>query len=203
MNDSRQCAEVRVRGKAVRLAVFWMCVSTTLPLGHPHMFMDAMATFMLTDSGLAGFHVYWDFDQMNSTMILEEFDADGNGRFEQSEIEKVRRDAFEYAAKSNYFTSFAWGLESLLINRVEDFAVAVIPGGKLRYSFFVPCDLALEKIEGKEISIFFEDPTMYIAFALKKNLVQVSTNEQLSCGIRFGKVDYVDRIILTITRKDS
>lgn len=181
----------------------WVGVLVVVSWGHPHMFIDAMAKFMLDDSGLTGFYVYWDFDQMNSTMILEEFDANKNGTFEQSEIEKIRQDAFEYAAKSNYFISLTWGLKGLDINKTEKFAVSVISEERIRYSFFVPCNLPLQQVEGKDISIFFEDPSMYIAFSLKKNLVQASTSRKLSCGIRFGKVDYLDRIILTIKRKNS
>jgi ABC-type uncharacterized transport system substrate-binding protein len=210
MHDS--LSEVRMPGgtgpicRCVTLGLLLFTTMMVLPTkssAHPHMFIDAMVKFMVTDTSLAGFYVYWDFDEMYSASLRDEFDTNGNKRFDPDEVEKIFSNAFSFAANSNYFTVFAWGTSFLKIRKTEKFIATIRPSSTVRYSFYVPCDIPLDDIDGEEVSMLFDDPTMYIAFTLKKDLVQASNTDKVATSIRFAKADYLDRIVLTVRREDS
>jgi ABC-type uncharacterized transport system substrate-binding protein len=198
---ARRCVSFRGPVYLILLAAACVLFSAQQARAHPHMFIDVMVKFMLNDTALVGFYVYWDFDEMNSAMLIDDFDRNRNGRFEQSESDTVEREAFAYSANSNYFTALTWDKKLLKVHLVSDFLASIQGKSIVRYSFYVPCDIALEDIAGKEVSVFFHDPSIFVAFELKKNLIQVSAHERWDGAIRFGTVDYVERIILTIRRK--
>ncbi len=167
------------------------------------MFIDAMVKVICTDSTLAGFYVYWDFDEMNSAILIEENDRNKNNRFEKKEYKNIEENAFSYCAKSDYFTVLNWEDTYHPITKVERFTAKIIANNRIQYSFYIPCNIPLSKIEGKKIKLFFEDPTMYVAFSLRKKLIQVNKIDRLLTTIAFGKVDYLECIYLTIKRKSS
>jgi ABC-type uncharacterized transport system substrate-binding protein len=156
---------------------------------------------MLTDSTLSGINVFWDLDEMTSAGLIEEFDLNRNNRFEKSEYQKLDKDAFSYAANSGFFTVFTWGEHVLRITSVSHFVAEIRPDSRIRYSFFIPCDLLLTDIAGEKIVLFFNDPSMFVAFELKKKLIQVSTNTLWEGDIHFEIDDYIDLIVLSIKRK--
>ncbi|MBN1308057.1 MAG: DUF1007 family protein [Chitinispirillaceae bacterium] len=181
--------------------VLWLPV---LPLSaHPHLFIDVMAKFMLTDSTLSCFNVFWDMDEMYSASLIDEFDLNRNNQFEKEEYSKIEINAFSHAVRSGLFIVFTWENKLLQINRADHFVASIQPGGKVRYSFSIPCNLRLSELAGRKIVVFFNDPSMFIAFDLKKELVQVSTNSLWEGTIHFGKEDYIDHIILSLSRKQE
>lgn len=167
------------------------------------MFIDVMAKFMINDTVLTGFHVYWDFDEMNSAMLVEEFDKNGNGRFEKEEYHQIEKNAFSYSANHNFFITFTWGKKALKVNKVDNFLATVANNSKVRYSFFVPCNISLDDISGKEITIFFQDPSMFVAFELNRKLIQASSAKRWKSSIRFENMDYLESIIFTVKKENS
>jgi ABC-type uncharacterized transport system substrate-binding protein len=166
------------------------------------MFIDVMAKFMLTDTSLAGVHLYWDFDEMNSAVFIEEFDVNANGRFDPDEVGAIEQGAFAAVAASNYFTAITWDTKGLRIRTVERFSATIRPDNRVRYSFFIPCDIALDAIAGRDIYVAFEDPTMFVAFTVLKDMIQVGSTDRATGTIRFDTSDYVERIVLNITRSE-
>ena len=189
-----------IRGP-LRRAVLWSVFCSAPAAPHPHLFIDVAAKFMITDSTLSMFNVFWDMDEMYSASLIEEFDCNGNNLFERDEYKKIERNAFAYALRSGLFIVFTWGKEMLQVNRTEGFAAVIQPNKKVRYSFSIPCNLPLADLEGKEIVVYFSDPSIFIAFDVKKELIQVSTNSLWQGAINFRRKDYSDLIVLTIGRK--
>ena len=185
-----------------RIVIYLLCGVLGLS-AHPHLFIDVMVKFMLTDSTLSGFNVFWDMDEMYSASLVDEFDLNRNNRFEKEEFNTMEREAFSFSAQSGFFTVFTWGKKLLKINKAENFVAVIQPDSKVRYCFFIPCDLPLAEIAGQDIVVFFNDPSMFIAFELKKELVQVSANKDWEGGIGFKKDDYIDLIVLSIKRKQE
>jgi len=169
--------------------------------GHPHMFIDVSLKFMLNDSGLKGIYVFWDMDEMNSAWIIEEQDKNRNGTFEKNEQIRIYNEAFSNAAAQNHFMRVSWGLKMLETVQAQKFTASIGPGGKVIYAFYVPCKIHLREIADREILVLFDDPTIYIAFTLKKKLVQVSTNNHVKGAIAFKTIDYLDAAILTLEGK--
>ena len=168
---------------------------------HPHMFIDVSLKFMLSDDGLAGVYVYWDIDEMNSAWIIEDFDKNRNGAFEQNEQKAIFAEAFSKAASDNYFMSMTWGLESMDSVDIEQFSASLKNKRTVVYSFYVPCNLRISAMKCRDIYLFFDDPSIYIAFDLKKNLVQASINDHIEGKVTFTKIDYSDAAVLHLARK--
>lgn len=173
----------------------------SITAGHPHMFIDVSLKFVLNDSGLSGFYVYWEMDEMNSAWVIEDHDKNRNGVFEKSEQKDIFTKSFSNAASQNYFMRVSWGLNLLDTSKITKFTAAINMRQFLTYSFYVPCNLHIREIEGKKISVLFEDPTIYIAFTIKKEFVQVSTNDCIEGKIIFKKIDYSDAVIIILQRK--
>jgi len=179
----------------------WLCFFVFSSLAHPHIFVDVMAKFMLTDSTLSGISVLWDFDEMTSAPLIEEFDINGNSRLEKQEYLTLEREAFSYAANSNYFMVLTWAKNLVQINSIEQFTAIILPDKKIRYSFFIPLDIKLTDIGNDKVVMFFNDPSMFVAFDLKKDMIQSSENSCWSGEIKFEKQHYYDIVVLNIKKK--
>jgi ABC-type uncharacterized transport system substrate-binding protein len=165
------------------------------------MFIDVSLKFMLTDSGLGGVYVYWQLDEMNSAWIIEDYDKDRNGALDKKEQQAIFIEAFSNAASQNYFISMSWGLNIMDTVRIDEFSAVINNSKNVQYSFYIPCTIALKNTENMEIYMFFDDPTIYIAFDLLKNLIQVSSNAHIKGSISFKKIDYSDAVVLRLQRK--
>ena len=183
--------------------ILWLGALIVPAAAHPHLFIDVMAKFLLTDSTLTGVNVFWDLDEMTSSGLIEEFDLNHNNRFEKEEYNKLEREAFSYAAQTNFFTVFTWGKKMLQITTVKHFIAAVQPDFKIRYSFFIPCDLKLNDIAGEKIVMFFSDPSMFVAFELNKKMIQVSWNDKWAVTVTFEKEGFNELIVLNVQRKSE
>jgi ABC-type uncharacterized transport system substrate-binding protein len=170
---------------------------------HPHLFIDVMAKFMFADSVLSGVNIFWDLDEMTSAPLIEEFDLNGNSTFEKTEYDKIYQDVFSWASNSNYFMVVTWGKKMLQISRTERFVATILPDKKIRYSFFVPFDIKLPDIVNEKFVMFFNDPSMFVAFDLNRKMITPAENSGWKGTVSFEKEDYNDLIILSVSRKSQ
>ena len=92
--------------RALYFATLFLCFFTAAAFSHPHLFIDVMVKFMLTDSTLSGFNVFWDMDEMYSASLIDEFDINRNNRFEKE----------EYKKRFHYFQSMCSIISLLIVN---------------------------------------------------------------------------------------
>jgi ABC-type uncharacterized transport system substrate-binding protein len=104
---------------------------------HPHVWIDAVVTFVFEDRMLVGLRQRWVFDEFFGSFVIEEHDADGHGVFDQTEIEAIREQAFGNLREYDYFTHARLDGEKLPLAEVSDFA-ARIEDGLLVYEFTMP-----------------------------------------------------------------
>lgn len=167
-------------------------------VAHPHMFIDVSMKFMLNESGMSGIYTYWKIDEMNSTQLIDYYDKNRNGTFEKNELIQILK--FTLPNIQN-MTTISWGLNFFDLQKVEKFNANVNNKKNVVYSFFIPCTISVKEISDKKITVYFEDPTIFIAFDLKKDLIQVSSNEHINGTVTFGKIDYIETVILYLKRK--
>lgn len=156
---------------------------------------------MLTDSTLDCVNVFWDLDEMTSAGLIEEFDTSRNNRFEKQEYTTLEKEAFSYAAESNFFTTVTWGKNLLQINKTRHFVAIILPDKKIRYSFSIPLNIRLPELEHEKLVLFFNDPSMFVAFDLNKKMIQSAENDRWTGTVTFEKEDYFDLMILRVQRK--
>ena len=128
---------------------------------HPHVFISQKVNIVFDDKGLAGFNIEWEFDDMFTTMILGDYDANKNQFLEKNEVATIKEKAFSYLANFNYFTFIKIENKPFDVKFVKNF-FAKINNNKLIYEFFVPCHVsAIKNI--KNIIVASYDPSYYSA----------------------------------------
>ena len=192
------------------LVVFLFGSIQTKAFCHPHVFINNASTFVFDDKGLSGFKMDWVFDEMFSNMIIHDYDKNKNGKFDNSEIEKIRKGAFANLKKFDYFTFVKVNGKSFKVRFVKDFS-AKITKNRVVYHFFVPCHVRAAPFF-KEIRISVYDKTFYCSVFLMKD--QISFENGLSFEHRhrivkntkeayyYGQISPLD-IVLGFRSKDE
>jgi ABC-type uncharacterized transport system substrate-binding protein len=165
---------------------------------HPHLFIDVSAKFAITDSGLSGIYTYWKLDEMNSAIIKDFYDKNNSGIFEKKELIEILKITL---VNIQNVTTISYGTKFLSVEKIERFNAVFNGEEKIVYSFFIPCNISYKKLKGKKLTLRFSDPTIYIAFDLKKELIQAFTNEYLVGKISFRVVNYTDAVVFELKRK--
>ncbi len=129
-------------------------------LAHPHVFIDNRISVIFNDKGLKGFRHEWVFDEMFSSTIIQEFDLDDNGKFNEKEIKEVIKGAFSNLKEHNYFTDITINGNQFNIKEFEDFH-AEIDSGSMIYYFFLPCEVPATT-RNQEVKIAVYDPTYFV-----------------------------------------
>ncbi len=129
-------------------------------LAHPHVFIDNRISVVFNDKGLKGFKHEWFFDEMFSSTMIQEFDLDADGKFNEKEIKGIVRGAFSNLKEHNYFTDISINGQRFKIKEFKDFQ-AKIDSGVMIYKFFIPCGVTAIR-ENQEATIAVYDPTYFV-----------------------------------------
>ncbi len=118
-------------------------------------------------------------------MLIYDFDKNGNGSFEPSEIREIKNGAFSNLKNFDYFTHIKINGKPFKVKFVKDFS-AKIKGDALTYRFFVPCHvLALSTF--KEIRISIYDDSFYCSVFLTKKPIDFENASPYEFHYRIGK----------------
>lgn len=177
---------------------------------HPHVFIDSAVDIVFDENGLSGFGIQWQFDEMFSSMIILDYDKNGNRQFESSEIALVQKEAFANLRKFDYFTHIKINGNPFKVQFVTDFS-AQIKKDKLIYRFFVPCHVqAIETIKTVKLAIY--DQTYYSSVFLIDNPVSYKNRSSFDVdhtikknkddAFYFGQI-YPEEITLNFRRKNG
>lgn len=167
------------------LSIFLLFSLPGNALSHPHVFIFNSIKVVFDKKGLVGFRVKWVFDEMFSNMLIYDFDKNGNGSFEPSEIRDIKNGAFSNLKAFDYFTHIKINGKPFKVKFVKDFS-AKIKGDALTYRFFVPCHvLALSTF--KEIKISIYDISFYCSVFLTKKPIDFENTSPYEFHYRIGK----------------
>jgi ABC-type uncharacterized transport system substrate-binding protein len=144
-----------------RLIVFLAAALAVMPgraSAHPHVFAETRTEVVGGDGVLKALRHVWRFDEFFSATVLLEFDADGNGRLEGGELDKVEQTIKGSTSEFNFF-------QNVYDNGRE---VRMSVPGKMNVSFDGPLMLLIfESVPEREIALKGElsfgifDPTFY------------------------------------------
>lgn len=158
-------------------------MTTITLLAHPHMFIDTNPTIVMDKNGLKGVEVSWVFDDMFSSVVIKDYDKNKDQKFNQKELAKLKKEAFDYTAEYHYFTKLTLGKKQLPMGAPQNFT-PTIKKGRLIYHFFIPCLVPVKKgVKKVKLSIF--DPTFYISFEFpEKNPVNFRNSELYTTSVK-------------------
>ena len=189
---------------------FFLSLLPTLSWSHPHVFIHNSVNVFFDEKGLAGFRICWVFDEMFSSMIIQDFDRNGNSRFEPAEMGHLKKGAFYNLRKFDYFTHIKICGRPFKVKFVKDFSPE-IKQGKLVYRFTVPCH-ARATDAFKEVRLSIYDDSFYSSVLLVKNPVTVYNSDafDFEFNIRKNRAEayyygqiYPEDIILRFKRKND
>jgi ABC-type uncharacterized transport system substrate-binding protein len=127
---------------------------------HPHIFIDYTIDFVFEQDELTGIKTVWLFDEMYSSMLLQNYDVDQNGYIDKNETATMQRDAFSNLENYNYFIYITANNKCYKVKTVQDFAVDA-RDDRVIYEFFVPYSLPVENLY-QNIEVCMYDETYYV-----------------------------------------
>ncbi len=141
---------------------------------HPHVFIVQYIKISFDDKGLEGFNIQWYFDDMYTSMIVNDYDKNQNKILEKNEVAVIKKEAFSYLSNYNYFIFIKIDNKPFAVKFIKNFS-AKLQKGKLIYEFFVPCHVSAIK-SAKHIVVATYDPTYYSAVFFAKNSIELLNN---------------------------
>ena len=159
---------LRLRGATALFLILASALWVTPARSHPHVWISARVNLVFAEKTLTAMEVTWTFDDLYSTLIREDFDKNGDGKLDSSELaEIVRNQLEENLGDYSYFTHLEIGGERRRVTEVEDFQ-ARFNDELLSFTFRVPM---LDKIDPNRLEFAFGlyDEEYYIEFSLDRD----------------------------------
>ena len=133
-------------------------------VAHPHVWVTDVTTFVFEGPRLIGLRHHWQFDELFSSYVIEEHDADGDGAFDPAELAGLQEGAFSNLAEYGYFTHARLDGEPVPLTAVEDFQ-ATIEDGLLTYEFTLPLPAPVDP-RTVSVAAGVYDPEYYVEVLL-------------------------------------
>jgi ABC-type uncharacterized transport system substrate-binding protein len=177
----------------LRLFITFLLTNITL-FAHPHIFIDIYPKINIQNNKATSLSLQWKFDQMTSSSLIMKYDRDKDNQLNKKELSRLKKSAIKALKKNNYYLKIVLKDENAKIQKLDNFVVTINKKGRLIYSF----DL-ISNFEVKESNLLFYYKDYYIAFMLKKSLVE-PLNKNLNFSVR--KVDNERYFGFTMQIKD-
>ncbi len=136
---------------------------------HPHILLLTNLDFIFSGHTCKGVWIEWGFDRFFSSMIIQDYDINQDGKFDTKEIQQIHDHAFINLKRYGYFVFFRKGDNRKNPHTVTDFS-ARQEEEQLFYKFFIPLDNPDYK-DDFYLSIF--DPTYYCAVKYREDPVRI------------------------------
>ena len=130
---------------------------------HPHMWIRGQVIPELGRRGLESVRVIWDIDELTSASLILDYDTNGDGKLNSSEVENLRIEAFEHLFESEYYLLVEIRNLMATPGRARDFT-AYIYEGRIVYDFRVPLEVPIRWDDIPDVSIFLFDQSYFIDF---------------------------------------
>jgi hypothetical protein len=109
-------------------------VAPAQTLAHPHIWIDATLTLKLERERIDSVRVEWTFDEFFSAVLLEDFDLDRSGHFDEAETERIYDQIEPNLRILGYMTHVQAGLDYQKLERIRDFRAVIddgVPGERV------------------------------------------------------------------------
>ena len=151
---------------------------------HPHVWVDAIAEFMLDDSHrLKAIRVYWAFDEVYSAIALEELHVEGDEEVEPGKLALLAAEILKKTERHRYFTYVKIN-GTLVAQQPPQEKAAYYINHRLLMYFVLPIVSAVD-LRTAEVSFAMYDPTYYMAIDfVAKNPVRFNGSLPRHCTTR-------------------
>jgi len=129
--------------------------------GHPHTFIDVYPTMVEKDGYVKQLNMRWLIDDMTSSMLIMEFDQNGNGKIDPNENTYIKDNYFNSLKDYGYYTDLPCEYT------ISDFQANIIQN-RIEYNFSI---IPTKKIKVKNFQIKFYDEDFFVAMQLKEEFI--------------------------------
>lgn len=147
-----------------------LCLFAALPrpgAAHPHVWITAALSFVFEDGKLVALRQAWVFDDFFSASLIQDFDKDKNGVFDEAEQRALAGNAFASLREYDYFSRIRQGVESVAMKNAENFS-ATQAKGLVVYAFTLPLSSPLNPARGP-ITAGIYDESFFVDVELDEN----------------------------------
>lgn len=130
---------------------------------HPHVFISNRLNLVFEGPVLSRIDVQWTFDELYSSMILEDFDKGKKGTFDEADTKALKKGGFDNLENYHYFLALEVDGKAIPLPAVQGFRPS-IEGAALVYRFSLPVKLRLKGGVKTTFGITVYDDTYYVAF---------------------------------------
>lgn len=142
---------------------------------HPDVFTKLSLTFVFNDEGLFAIKEKWVFDEAFSSILINDYDVDGNNKLDAAEIKRLTADSFDGLSGYKYFNFIKKGSTKIAPVEGTNFN-PYIEKNKVVYEFLLPYQIKSEK-NYTEIFIDIFDPEIFIDFTYEEPPCRIEKKE--------------------------
>jgi ABC-type uncharacterized transport system substrate-binding protein len=129
---------------------------------HPHVFVAYSFDLVFAADGLQGLRMTWEFDDFFSTLLLQTYDANRDGRFSPEEAQRLEREQFAGLRPFNYNTEVFLNGAPVPLPPATDFQASV---REQRVAFTFTLPFAPPRPRDGVLEVIGDDPDYYFAIA--------------------------------------
>jgi len=135
---------------------------------HPHVFIGVVSKFVFSENELVKLHMHWVFDDMTSYIMLEDFDSNGDEKFNKKEVNSALAIFNEMQGEFNYYTQLTINDSSVVISEIKDFKIS-FEGISIAYDFDVMLNIPIDSSTvNMKLNIFDEENYVKVMLPDKK-----------------------------------
>ncbi|MEA2049186.1 MAG: DUF1007 family protein [Campylobacterota bacterium] len=138
---------------------------------HPHTFIEVYPTIEVKNEKTTKIHFQWLIDEMTSSMLIMEFDENGNGRIDNDENNYVYDTYFLPLKDYNFYTDIQVDKKTQFFPEPKNFQSS-IKNNRICYSFDIDINYSI-----KNTKFDFGDEDFFVAMVLKDEFVNVKGSD--------------------------
>jgi ABC-type uncharacterized transport system substrate-binding protein len=150
----------------IKILIF-LILSIKILFAHPHTFIEVYPTIEVKNNKTTKIHFKWMLDEMTSSMLIMEFDQDGDGKINKKESFFVYGSYFTSLRDYNFYTDIKVNGKTQIFPKPKNFR-ATIEKNKICYSFDIE-----ENYSIKDLKFDFGDEDFFVAMILKDKFTNI------------------------------
>ena len=166
-----------------------------LSFAHPHMFVDVDMTLTMKENQVQKAAISWTFDDMNSQILLMDYDKNRDGKFDEKEALFFKGEVFDKLGDYEYYTHIMIDGKKVLIDkRHSDFHLSFE-----KNHFIVHYTVSLADVaQKKSVEFGFWDKEFFSSFDIEEKSVHFK-GQKLPLMIDDIEEDIYMGIVLKLT----
>jgi ABC-type uncharacterized transport system substrate-binding protein len=168
---------------------------------HPHVFVEANLEIVRDDQGnITELRHVWRFDELFSTTVVLDFDANANDMLEPDELDEVSKTVTQSVGQENFFTEIRQGNQDVEFLAPEKINVDYKDGQILM--FFATRLKASVKPGDGDFKVSVSDPTYYVAMDIADDSAVMISGNASGCSSLVQRPDYDKLMSQAATTED-